>query len=124
MPSNRDDGSIGDGAGLLRRIHPLQVVQDQNFGGLRAASAAFKDPTLSVDAEPILEEDGLDWKFSLNGHAGYSLVRFLASVARQNNLPITHDPLPDNRAHTIVGGKKTNGIATTLRKNSEWVHLE
>ena len=124
MPSNGDDGVIDGDAGLLRRIHPKQLVPDQNSGGRRPSSAAFKDPELSVDAEPILEEDGLNWNFSLNGYEGYSLVRFLADAARQRYLPVVHDPVFDNRAHTLVCGKKTNSIAKGLSNESEWVHLE
>jgi hypothetical protein len=122
MPSDDDDGSIGDDAGLLRRIHPDQVVPDQNRGGRRPSSAAFKPPELSVDAEPVLAEDGLDWTFSLDGYEGWSLVRFLAGSARQQGLPVVHDPCPDNRAHTLVRGKKTQGIANFLVRESDWVH--
>lgn len=124
MPFNGDGGNIEGDAGLLRRIHPEQVIQDQNGGGRRPSSAAFKDPELSVDAEPILEEDGFDWLFSLNGYEGYSLVRFLADAARQRDLPVVHDPIPGNRAHTLVRGKKTKPISKGLSKESKWVHLE
>jgi len=125
MPCKTDDGSIADDAGLLRRIHPSHVVDDHNFGERRASSAAFKDPKLSVDAEPILAEDGLDWSFTLEGYEGYSLARFLAGVAREKNLSVVHDPIrPDNRAHTLVVGKKTPAIAHHLRDRAEWVHLD
>jgi hypothetical protein len=62
MPSRApdDDGSVPDSAGLLRRIHPSQVVQDHNTGRARPSSAAFKDPHMSVDIEPILVSLGLD----------------------------------------------------------------
>jgi hypothetical protein len=119
-----DDRSIKDDAGLLRRIHPKQVVQDQNRGGeKRPSSAAFKDPELSADAEPILQDEGLDWRFSLEGYPGYSLVRFRAGTARAKQLAVVHKPIPENKAHTEVIGKKTGAIATHLRDASDWVHL-
>jgi hypothetical protein len=121
--ADADDGSIQDDAGLLRRIHPKQVVQDQNKGRKRPSSAAFLDPELSVDAEPILHAEQLDWRFSLKDYPGYSLVRFSAAAARAEQLAVVHKPLPGNKAHTEVIGNKTRAIATHLRDASDWVHL-
>jgi hypothetical protein len=77
-----DDGSIKDDACLLRRIRPDQVVDDENANTRRPSSAAFRDPEMSVDAEPILTTHGLDWHFSLSGYEGYSLVNVDALHAR------------------------------------------
>jgi hypothetical protein len=118
-----DDGSIKDDAGLLRRIHPKQVVPDQNRGGARPSSAAFLDPELSVDAEQILHVEQADWRFSLKDYPNYSLVRFSAAAARAVQLAVVHKPLPENKAHTEVIGKKTRAIANHLRDASDWVHL-
>jgi hypothetical protein len=118
-----EDGSIPNSSGLLRRVHPQQVVDDANTGKRRPSSAVFKDEDLSVDAECILEKDGLGWRFSLKEHSGYSLVRFRAQEARSNFLPVVHDPVEGNRAHTVVGGKKSQGVANRLRDASEWVFL-
>src|SRR5260370_652029 len=107
MPDYIDDGSIADDAGLLRRIHPVQVVPDQNTGGKRPSSAAFKDREMSVDAEPLLLAEGLDWHFSLEGYESHSLVRFNASSARERQLQVAHAPIDGNNAHTIVLGRKT-----------------
>jgi hypothetical protein len=68
MSSRIDNGTVADQAGLLRRIHPEQVVMDGNVGHYRPSSAAFKDQELSVDAEPALHSQGLDWKFSIQKH--------------------------------------------------------
>ena len=120
-----DDGSISDATGLLRRIRPDQIVDDQNRGLRRPSSAAFKDPALSVDAESLLAAHGLDWHFSLHGYQGYSLVRFRAGVARALGLAVIPRPIPnENPAHTEVDGKKTQGIANSLVAGSQWVHLE
>jgi len=119
-----DDGSIADDAGLLRRIRPDQIVDDKNSGEKRASSAAFKDPEMSVDAEPILQANGFNWKFCLRNYVGFSLVRFQAGAARAKQLAVVHKPEADNPGHTEVIGKKTHGIANHLRSVSEWVHLE
>jgi hypothetical protein len=108
-------GSIGNDAGLLRRIHPSQVVPDGNAGSaMRPSSAAFKDPNLSVDAEPMLIALGLDWKFSLKDNPAYSLVRFPAGAAREKGLAVIHKPIEENDAHTEVVGKKQRASQITF----------
>jgi len=121
MSSPIDDGTIHDEDWLLRRIHPQQVVMDSNKGYYRPSSAAFRDPELSVDAEPFLHSQGLDWKFCILKYPTYSLVRFMAKAARELQLPVVPDPLPDNTSHALVLGKKTKGKANKLRDSSSWV---
>lgn len=124
-----DDGSIPDDSYLLRRIHPEQVVDDENAGGKRVSSAAFNDFDLSVDSEHLLEANSLDWNFSLRDHPGYSLVKFLAREARAQSLEVIPDPISnhstfkDNPYHCIVKGRKTRPINGKLRAASSWVHL-
>jgi hypothetical protein len=109
---------------LLRRIHPKQVIKDENKGGeLRPSSAAFKDAEMSVDVEEVLHRRGLDWHFSLRDYPDYSLTRLPTAHALSLGLDVTLRPLPNNPAHAVIGGKKTQGIANRLRDASEWVHL-
>ena len=123
MPPDTDDGSIPDDAGLLRRVHPDFVFHDKNRGRWRPMSGAFQDKEMSVDAELILHQHGLDLTFSLRNYSGYSLARFRAGEARAKGLPVVHKPLPDNPAHTHVIGT-TQAIARHLAVNCEWAHLK
>jgi len=116
--------SLEDDAELYRRVRPDQIVDDQNLGQRRPSSAAFKDPNLSVDAEPVLRSAGLDWHFSLSNHPGFSLASFTAGLARTLNLTVELKPETDNPAHTEVTGKKTQGTANVLRDASQWIYLE
>ncbi|WP_238507592.1 hypothetical protein [Methylorubrum extorquens] len=116
--------AIDDAAALLRRIRPDQVVMDKNTGQWRPSSAAFKDPNLSVDAEPFLAEDGHDYHWSLKDYPGYSLVSFTAGHARSKQQSVAHTPIPDtNPYHAEVIGKKTPSTSNHLRDGSTWVHL-
>lgn len=120
--SDVDDGSIAGDWALLRRIHPEQIVSDKRTGELRVSSAAFRDPEMSVDVEELLKQAGLDWRFSLKDHAGYSLMKFSAAVPRSHGLTVVHSPLPDNNAHAEVRGQKSPAIARALSKSAEWVY--
>jgi hypothetical protein len=121
-----DDGSIPDDAALLRRVHPKLVTHDKNLGRWRPMKGAFLGKELSVDAEPILRQHGLDPNFSLRNWPGFSLARFSAGAARARKLSVVHDPCPDdqpdNPAHTLVIGI-TEAIARDLAVTCEWAHL-
>jgi hypothetical protein len=125
MAPDSEDGSIPDDAGLLRRIapDPNQIIFDKNTGIWRPSSAAFRDHKMSVDVEPVLESNGLDWHFTLREHPGYSLVRFRAQSARQVGLAVVSRPVPNNPAHAEVIGKKSGSIPRHLRESSEWVYI-
>src|SRR5215813_3222407 len=117
--------TIPNDAGLLRRIHPDLVTPDKNLGRSRPMTGAFlgKDKELSVDAEPILRQHGLDLSFSLRNWPNFSLARFRAGDARAKGLRVVHDPCPeeqpDNPAHTLVIGA-TRSIAQALACACEW----
>jgi hypothetical protein len=99
-------------------------VEDRNLNRKRPSSGAFDDDELSVDAEHLLEQAGLDWHFSLDGYSGYSLARLRAGEARSRNLPVHQKPLDDNPAHCEIHGRKTPGVAKALAKACTWAHLE
>jgi hypothetical protein len=121
--ADSNDGAIPDDAGLLRRIHPTQITDDQNLGRKRPMTGAFTDKEMSVDAEPILRQHGLDLSFSLRNWPGFSLARFRAGAARAKGLSVVHDPCPedqpDNPAHTLVIGA-TESSARHLARTCEW----
>ncbi|WP_316216592.1 hypothetical protein [Bradyrhizobium sp. SZCCHNR3003] len=122
--ADTDDGSVDDSHDLLRRVHPRQVVFDQNLGVRRPSSAAFKDPEMSTDSEHLLNSIGETWAFCLKDYSGYSLARFKAGAARALQLPVIAKPIDGNSAHVEVHGKKTQGTATALVLAATWVHLE
>jgi hypothetical protein len=115
---------ISDDDALLRRIHPLQIVEDKNLGRRRPSSAAFTDPELSTDSEALLEKHGLDSSFCIQNHAGYSLARVEVQFARASGMEVTNTPKERNPAHTDVIGKKTEATQRKFAKHATWVHLE
>jgi hypothetical protein len=122
--------TIADDDILLRRIHPLQVVMDENTGRARPSSGAFKDPSMSVDSEQLLTAASLDHSFCLRNDPNHSLVSFRAEVARGLGMDVNHTPIVSNiaveanPAHVDVVGKKSPGKANRLRDASTWVVLK
>jgi hypothetical protein len=112
---------IPDDCNLLRRINPVHIVPDANTGRRRLSSGAFRDRQMSVDAECLLAADGLDWRFTMNGHGNCFLVRFTAGFARQQQQLVEHKPLVDNPYHTEITGRKSAPICNAFRDVVTWV---
>jgi hypothetical protein len=113
---------IPDSAGLLRRVHPAQIILDHNTGRRRLSSGAFSDPRMSVDVEPMLIAKELDWRFSVAPpYTDYSLVRLRAGIVRAHGQIVEHAPVPTNDCHAEVVGKKSGAVRKALQAAAEWV---
>jgi hypothetical protein len=87
---------IQDDDHLYRRLHPTHIDEQ----GI-VSSAAFNDDTgdISVDlARLTTPEESVDRAKGI----GYGLAELIASFPRQLGLLVTHDPQPDNDAHTLI----------------------
>src|SRR5438132_1666293 len=106
-----DDPTISDDEQLLRRIRPDWFVPDYNLNRWRPSSAAFQNSPdkspMSVHLTSVLNANNLSLDSVLLGHEGYGLARFQAQVARNLNQLIVRDPLPNDSAHALVTGEKT-----------------
>ncbi|WP_218777705.1 hypothetical protein [Acetobacter malorum] len=108
---------------FLRRVHPTQVVYDENKKEWRASSAAFRDEEMSCDDENKLHSMHLNWKATLEGYEGYSLVRLSELLVLSNSLSIVEDPIinidAENLAHVLIKGKKRKPITNNLKEGCE-----
>jgi|GEM_PF-2850313 hypothetical protein len=121
-----DDPAVGDSVQLLRRIPPLHFVRDENSaGGRRPSSAAFDDDTdgqpMSVYRRDVIDVEGGDISRVMVGHDGYALAGLTAGHFRMRDQTVHPDPLPNESAHTVICGVKTESTRRFFRKNSVWV---
>ena len=126
-----DDKSIQDDTLLYRRVlnqpdPPVkQIIWDGNLNCWRPSSAAFdnhKDGSgMSVALGDALAKNGLSPESVLDGHEGFSLVCFEASVPRAKQQKIIRKPLVNDPAHGEVVGKKTTSVKRAMVKSSRWV---
>jgi hypothetical protein len=117
-----DDPSVQDGDDLWRRVPhtPQHIVWDGNRGCHRVSSAAFDDD----DGEPmsvVLAAEAGDPGVMLRGHEGYGVVAVQVAVARSRQQIIVRDPLPEQPAHALVVGRKTDSVRRTLARAARWV---
>jgi hypothetical protein len=130
-PHNHPD--LIDDRRLIRRISGDYIVRDDNRGGNRISSAAFKnDPRrgyLSVDSENCITDKGADpvaWVTSPQWRGA-----LVISVEHVRGIdPATTDkdrwligmvPLPDNGCHGAIWGKITAGQSNDLQRLSDWL---
>lgn len=120
-----DDETIADSDPIWRRIPPRHFVFDENKGMMRPSSAAFEDhpdgSPMSVVLGKMASEAGRTPETVLEGHEGYGLVAFPASVARAKGQKIVKKWLQEEPAHAEVFGKKTKGVRKAIAKASDWI---
>ncbi|MGH8188399.1 MAG: hypothetical protein ACREUC_17705 [Steroidobacteraceae bacterium] len=107
MPFVNDD-TIANAESLLRRVPGRWWVYDDNLGRRRPTTAAFDDIEMSVALETTLRARGYPPTAVLNSHEGFGLVSITAGLAREHGQAVARDPLPDDPAHAIVYGRKTD----------------
>jgi hypothetical protein len=116
-----NDPTIADAEILLRRVPPDWIVPGDR-GRMRIASAAFKDPQLSVFFESLLRQQGREVEEALTGHSDNSLCSITVELARGLGQAVVYDvEPPHDAAHGLVLGKKTQSIANRFAREANWV---
>ena len=122
MPDN--DPSIPGEAQLLRRIHPTQLVWDENQNRLRPTSNAFKDPSMSVNVEDDVLAMGEQIGWVLRHDPKHHLASITTAFARDSGQTVWRDPLVgdpiygDDPTHAIVEGHKTGAQKSAYAKQA------
>ncbi|MCX5781464.1 MAG: hypothetical protein NT145_01990 [Elusimicrobia bacterium] len=106
------NAEIGNEDDLYRRIPPYHYVKEDD----RVSSAAFAALETSVDWSKRTTPAK-----SVANYPDNHLASLKAKVPRDKNLEVKHDPIKDNDAHTLIIGKKTQGIRKYLAKNCSFV---
>jgi hypothetical protein len=120
-PPFRNDPSIANDEVLLRRLHPDWIVPGEH-GRMRIASAAFKHLEMSVLFCALLENQGRSVQDALGSYSDNSLCSFTAGLARDLGQGIVYDVDPPNDpAHGLVVGKKTQSVANHFARGAIWV---
>lgn len=132
MPNGQhsDDPTIQDGDPIWRRIPPGRWTYDHNLGRVRPNSDCFRYSrnALTGNREPmsvVLGAEVASVEAALGGHANFKLAAFVAGRARQLELGMCRDPLPDMAAHALVFAGDRPDIPTPVRsrlaQEATWV---
>jgi hypothetical protein len=116
-----NDPSIANHEVLLRRLQPDWIVPG-NHGRMRIASAAFKHQEMSIIFYTVLQNQGRSLQDALSGRSDNSLCSITAGLARDLGQGVVYDVDPPNDpAHGLVIGKKTQGVANRFAREATWV---
>lgn len=116
-----DDPSIPDEDRLFRRVQPNQLVPIAE-GMLRPSSAVFKQIEMSVNIESLMIQQGRPPEDTLTEYPGQYLTSVIAGEVRAKGYPIVKDTDPPNDpAHGLVPGRKTDSFANHMVKRCVWI---
>ena len=116
-----DDPSIPDDAELWRRIPPWHFYFDEKLGRLRPSKAAFEDDGDGSPMSVVLAFDAGPPESVLVGHARFALATITAGLVRICGQGVVRDPIPDEPAHAVVVGRKTDSIKRRFAREARWV---
>jgi hypothetical protein len=118
-----NDPSIVASTDLFRRIHPDQVVWDDNQRRLRPTTAAFRDIELSINLGDDLARHNLTPRFALRNYPRHHLVAVTAGFVRDEGQAVYRDHLPDDPTHGIVAGPKPKPRRGRFALSARWEFL-
>lgn len=98
MPERIDDLSITNDALLWRRLHPTQVICNDD-GSYRISSAAFKDGNHEVSVNLAALTTTED---TLAGFPDRGIAELQAGIPRSLKHALVRDPEPQNPAHALI----------------------
>jgi hypothetical protein len=119
-----DDPTITPETLLFRRVHPSQLIWDENEGRLRPTSNAFKDPEMSVSLGDELDRLGEPPVWCLRVDPDHHLASITAELAREKEQVVYRDPLEshprygDDPTHGIVEGRKKGARSSEFAKRA------
>ena len=109
-----DDEDIEAADGLIRHVHPTQLIYDDNKQCQRVSSGAFSPSQginggMSIDLERKLLDNGKD-QLAMVPSENHAAVRLIAGKMRELGHQVGSNPLPENPYHGevwISGGSKS-----------------
>jgi hypothetical protein len=115
-----NDPSISDEVVLWRRVHPDQIVHNNNLNEMRPTSQAFQN-TSGSDGMSVNIADETTTEDTLRGFEDHFVVSLGVGFVRGLNQGVVRKPLEENPAHAEVIGKKTKSVKKKLSDASSWV---
>jgi hypothetical protein len=118
-----DDAPVPEDMSLYRRVHPSEIVWNDNDGCLRPGSGVFKDREMSVHLDDALQDEGREPESVLNGKPQHSLVSLTAGFVKSEEQAVRRTPRPDDASHGDVCGAKSQARRRRFARAAQFVVL-
>lgn len=115
-----DHPSVQDVTDLYRRVHPTQIVWDENDCCLRPTTAVFRDIEMSVHISDVLETEGRTPASVLETRPHHQLIAVTTGFARSQEQVVTRNPLSDDSSHGNVVGMKPKSRRRQFVRHAKW----
>jgi len=76
---------------------------------------------MSVVLANLVKRDDRGPRDALGGHEDFALAAITAGLARRCEQGVAREPRPDEPAHGVVFGKKTDSVRKKFARQAEWV---
>ncbi len=118
-----NDAPVPEDMSLYRRLHPSEIVWDDNDGCLRPTSGAFEDREMSIHLDDVLKDEGREPVSVLEGKPTHSLVSLTAGFVQNEEQEVRRTPKPEDASHGEVCGNKPKGRRRKFARAAEFVEL-
>ena len=108
---------------LYRRVHPSEIVWDDNDGCPRPGSGVFKDPEMSVHLGDVLQDERRAPETVLAGKPTHSLVSLTAAFVESEEQEVRRRPIDGDHSHGEVCGEKPRSRRRLFARTAEFALL-
>ena len=117
------DAPVPGDTSLLRRVHPSEIVWDDNDACPRPGSGVFKDPEMSVHLGDVLQDEGREPETVLEGKPTYSLVSLTAAFVESQEQRVRRRAVDGDESHGEVCGEKPRSRRRLFARTAEFAVL-
>lgn len=118
-----DDAPVPEDMSLYRRVHPKEIVWNENDRCLRPGSGVFKDPEMSIHLDDVLKDEEREPESVLDGKPQHSLVALTAGFVKGEEQAVRRTPIPEDASHGEVCGNKSQGRRKRFARAAQFVVL-
>lgn len=118
-----DDAPVPEDMSLYRRVHPSEIVWNDNDGCLRPNSGVFKDHEMSVHLDDVLRDEEREPESVLDDKPQHSLVSLTVGFVEGEEQTVRRTPKPDDASHGDVCGNKSQGRRRKFARAAQFVVL-
>lgn len=117
------DAPVPADTSLFRRVHPSEIVWDDNDGCPRPGSGVFKDSEMSVHLGDVLDDESREPETVLAGKPTHSLVSLTTAFVESEQQEVRRRPLDEDQSHGEVCGEKPRTRRRLFARTAEFAVL-
>jgi hypothetical protein len=118
-----DDAPVPEDMSLYRRVHPSEIVWNDNDRCLRPISPVFKDHEMSVHLDDVLRDEARNAESVLDGKPQHSLVSLTVGFVKGEEQTVRRTPKPEDTSHGDVCGNKSKSRRRKFARTAQFVVL-